>query len=275
MIALISIDPSFGNCPGIYKALSKIDDVEAVFMQLDPKGFHEQIPHKIGFEHIPRVDHYYIVSSDAFMRLNLPRHKTTVILTDSYYLLNHKAINSHLEGCRVFAMADLAKYCRYDKIYYPPFEYEGEVVKNETLTIAHSPYSMTKQKEKGTDIIVEACNGYALDIIMDATWEESIERKSKAHIFIDQVSEREFGYNGVLAKSGIEAMAVGCLTMTSGDAISGKIPKPPIVSINKSNINTKINSYIYRESRRESVSRVQTEWVKEYLNYTFQSQYLA
>lgn len=266
MISIISIDPSFGNCVGLYKALSLVDEVSTVFKQKDPKGFHKELPCVYGFDKIMESDHYFVVGAGAYVRLKLPKRKTTVILTDSYYLNNHKNID--LSGVRILCMPGLAKYGRYNKLYYMPFEYNEGIVKNNEFTIAHSPYSDIKKRQKGTEIITDVCNGYDLDIIADETWEDSIIRKSKAHIFIDQITERENGYIGELSKSGIEGMAVGCYTITSGIPVDGVIPAPPVVWADRNTLRRAIEGY------DSDIADSQKQWVDTYLNYEFQSKYL-
>lgn len=278
MIALISIDPSFGNCVGLYKALSLRDDVCAVFEQKDEKGFHEKIPCTFGFKNIPPADKYVVVSSGAFLRAFTPKEKTSVILTDSYYLNHHKEFDYLLKGYSVFCMADLSKYCKVDhKLYYPPFEYDGKIVKNKELTIAHSPYNKIKREQKGTERIEDAVKDMDLnlDIIVDSSWDESILRKSKAHMFIDQIAMREYGYIGGMAKSGLEAITVSCLTFTSGEPVDGDIPAPPVEWIDNRTIINRLKSYIDNDSRIDARVKEQSDWSKEYLSYEFQSKYLV
>jgi len=278
MTVLISIDPSFGNCVGLYKTLSLNDDVVAVFRQRDPKGFSDKIPCVYGFDNIPNADRYYIVSSDAFTSTNTPKKKTTVILTDSYYLQYHKKINQILDGYRVFCMPDLSKYCTVEhKLYYPSFEYGGKIEKNDSLTLAHSPYSREKCGQKGTQKIEDAIEGLdiKLDVITGMSWEKAIDRKSHAHMFVDQIADRLFNYSGGLGKSGVEAMALKCLTFTSGGPIDGDIPAPPVEWIDKNTIAKRIKYYIDNDSRMIDKTQDQFDWYKEYLNYKFQASYLC
>ncbi len=283
MIALISKDPSFGNCVGLYHALSLKDDVQAVFKEKDEKGFYKEIPYYIGYHKIPRdADQYVIVSAEAFMDTRDIIEEAMVILTDSYYLKHYELVNENLNGHVVYCMPDLMKYTdRECRTYYPPYEYDGEIVKNDKLTIAHSPYSDHKKILKGTQHIHDAFEDishdvdFEYDIIMNAKWDESIKRKAKAHIFIDQLTDRGNGYNGALAKSGIEAMATECMTFTSGDNKHNKqIPLPPVEWIDFDNICDKLLFYINNDAKREERIIEQKQWVDEYLNYQFQSDYL-
>ena len=279
MIALISIDPSFGNCVGLYNALSLRDKVIAVFRQKDEKGFYKRIPHKLGFENIPKADHYFVVAGDTYVKVEAKLSgRVTVILTDSYYLNHSDEID--LSGCRVFCMPDLSHLCQYDhSIYYHPYEYHGSVVKNQNLTVAHSPYSKLKRITKGTEHIEDVIEDlskevdFNFDIICGDTWTGSIERKAPAHIFSDQRSTVD-KYDGTLAKSGIEGMAAECFTMTSGKGVSCDIPEPPVERIDYDNIYDKLLYFMINKHEREERAREQRQWVDKYLNYEFQSEYL-
>ena len=283
MIALISKDASFGNCVGLYRALSRKDDVTAVFKEKDEKGFCRKIPYQIGYHNIPRnADEYIVVSGEAFIDTEtvIPKN-SRVILTDSYYLNNYERVNTTLNGHIVYCMADLQKYMdKESRVYYPPFEYNEEPVKNENLTITHSPYSDHKRVLKGTEHIEDALEDLSLvaefdvDIIEGKKWVEAIQRKSKAHLFVEQLADRGNGYNGTLAKSGIEAMAVGCMTFTSGYNYHNGIPMPPVEWIDFDTIYDKLLYYINNTDKREERIVEQKQWVKEYLNYEFQSEYL-
>ncbi len=270
-IAIISIDPSFGSCPGLYKALRIDNEVQCFFEQKDEKGFSDFLLYEIGINNHEKYqfDHYFVVGAGAFCKVSLPRSKTTVVLTDTYFLKNHKTID--LSGVRILCMPDLIQYCkRYDKLYYPPFEWDEDIIKNEELTIAHSPYSEAKRVQKGTAIIEEVVED--LDIIMGVSWVESIRRKSMAHVFIDQVAEREYGYIGTASKSGQEAMAVGCFTLTSGIPVEGEIPPAPAIWVDKYNLDDKLLYYLVHGY--DDQVKDQKEWADTYLNYEFQSGYL-
>ena len=267
MIALISIDPSFGNCVGIYKSLLLYDEVTAIFRQKDPKGFHKHIPHMIGYENIPKADQYIIVSSHAYTEVkDKVSGDVRVIVTDSFFMKN----DVDLSGVMVYCMPDLIHYCGYPyKPYYPPFEYPGPIIKNSIITVAHSPYSKGKASRKGTKHIIEAVKrlGVNMDLIVGVSWEESIKRKSKAHIFIDQIPDH---YIGGLGKSGVEAMAVGCLTMTSGVE-----DDCPVIRVTKDTLYDTLLLYITHPMQRDVMSYRQTMWVEKYLNYEYQGRYLT
>jgi hypothetical protein len=292
MIAVVSTDPSYGNCVGLYHSLKKKDQVMSYFYLKDQKKMHKHIPHQLGLKDINlNAKAYFIVGTPTLVRLykkdfnpfnGFRRKRVKVIITDSYYRKYYRDINPLLGNAKVFCMPDLAHLCDKEyKYYYHPYEHNGQIVKNERLTIAHSPFSIVKMKMKGTREII--CVIYAIqkdydiqfDLIRDVSWKKSIKRKSKAHIFIDQVTSGQGeGYLGGPGKSGIEAMAAGCFTMSSGTNKDGEIPAPPIERITTDNLESKLRYYIEHPEEREQKAMKQKEWVETYLNYEYQSNYL-
>lgn len=290
-IALMAEDPAFGNCVGLYRALSLKHDVTAVFHKKGrpEKLMWEEIPHVLDIKYVPkRADHYIIIGAQHFVRLGrlhpgfLPysgNDKVTVVLTDSMSRNRKQCLQEDLVNYRVFCMADLAPFYNCVGIYYHPFEYEGEVRKNGRMLVSHSPFSLHKKNLKGTRFIKRVIEeiGVELEVIAGVSWRESIERKSKAHIFVDQViPPDEIGWHGGLGKSGIEGMATGCLTMTSGRFADERssIPPPPVVQVTREDFKDKLLHYITHDDEREMLAREQKRWVEKYLNYEFQSTYL-
>lgn len=288
-VAIITINLSFGNCVGLYKALSEEYDVTVFTRSRDQKGMVKEIPHHLGFSGINLgFDHYFIVSAAAFLRVHKSRiksifrykRKISVILTDSCYRVHHEYLNKLIHRYRLFVMPDLSYLCPFPhKIYYAPFEYIDSVNKNESITIAHSPHSASKRAIKGTEIIKQEVAKYNVNfsIIEGKSWREAIAEKSKAHIFIDQIAPNNGdGWHGGLGKSGIEAMAVGCATITSGDCFNhnGEIPPPPIVLADENTLYDVVGELLENTKHREEIATNQQLWVQAYLNYKFQSNYL-
>lgn len=292
MVAIVSTDPSYGNCVGLYHSLKIRDQVNSYFYLRDEKEMYKYIPHRLGLNNInPNAKAYFIVGAPVLVRLykkdfypfnGFRRKRVKVILTDSYYRKYYKDINPLLRHAKVFCMPDLAHLCDKEyKYYYHPYEHNGQIVKNERLTIAHSPFSVAKMKVKGTwEIMCAICairKDYDMqfDLIRGVPWKESIQRKSKAHIFIDQVVDSQGdSYLGGPGKSGIEAMAAGCFTMSSGTYKDGEIPAPPVEGITADNLESKLRYYIEHPEEREQKAAKQKQWVETYLNYEYQSKYL-
>lgn len=294
MIALISTDPTFGNCVGIYKAISKNNEVKAFFRYKDRKGVYMHIPCRTGFPKkykFRKYSRYIIVSSSMLEYLNQNdpdlfikrrRGKITVILTDSHYRMYHERINPILEGLKVFCMPDQSIFCNVPyKYFYHPYEHEGLIKKNKQLTISHSPFSSNKLSQKGTHDIMCAVHNIQndhdihFDLIMKNFWTTAIQRRSRSHIFIDKIlPDQPDGYDGGLGKSGVEAMAAGCLTLTSGKFTDAEIPAPPVITVTPDDFEEKLRYYIIHDAERQEMAARQKEWVETYLNYEYQSKYL-
>jgi len=275
-IALIGIDPSFGNAPGIFKALSIYADVIPVFRQKDPKGMWKHLPALYGYENIPKADLYFIISGECFADLQESHfYPARIILTDSYYLNNYKELNKTLKDYTVYCMPDLMKYYGKTHSFFHPFEY-GRVKKSGVLTICHSPYSTAKRRTKGTEIISRIVMEMKRDIklnyelIVRKSWIECLRIKSRSHLFIDQISQVD-GYGGAVGKSGVEAMAMDCVVFTSGDLIETDIPLPPVIKITAETLKDKLMEFI--ENRDEQIE-IQSEWVKKYCSYEFVGKHL-
>jgi hypothetical protein len=244
-ILILAEDPSFGAAANLVKALRKEGhSVGSIFLRKDPKGFWEKLStcryiEPIGdnqkvviYDQDCGFDHLIFVGSNAFESFPIPERKTptTVILTDSHYLRNYERLNLEFDaaGVNVMAMPDLMPYRqgRPTAIYYPPFNlcnYKRK--KNDHFTICHSPGPKDATNEKGTFQIREQVQrflhknpGAEYIEITGKTHAESIEIKSKAHVFIDQLvppGVKPNGYAGGLGKSGVEAMQLSCYTITN------------------------------------------------------------
>jgi len=244
-IVVIAEDPSFGASANLVNALRKqYHSVVFVFKNNDPKEFWKKVPDKvvtIGRRPVLATmpDLSIVVGSKAWdwgmefegQGPNIkPNQPTTVILTDSHYLRNYDRLNVEFDaaGVNVMAMPDLMPYRqgRPTAIYYPPFNLcNHKRKKNDHFTICHSPGPKAATNEKGTLQIREQVQrflhnnpGAEYIEITGKTHAESIEIKSKAHVFIDQLvppGVKPNGYAGGLGKSGVEAMQLGCYTITN------------------------------------------------------------
>lgn len=243
-ILLLAEDPSFGAAANLIHALrNEGHNVGSIFLRKDAKCFWKNIgavyvePKKHGqkvgvYDEIGVYEHLIFVGSNAFESFTLQKRitPTTVILTDTHYLKNYKRLNAEFDaaGVNVMAMPDLMPYRegRPTAIYYPPFNLcNRKQKKNKHFTICHSPGPKAESNAKGTLQIREQVqlflyknpNAEYIEI-SGKTHAESIEIKSKAHVFIDQLvppGAKPNGYAGGLGKSGAEAMQLGCYTITN------------------------------------------------------------
>lgn len=96
-------------------------------------------------------------------------------------------------------------------LYFPydlQFEFQQETETKEFI-ISHSP---TNRKAKGTDTILEVLDQlkneftFTIDLIEGVSYEESIRRKARSSLFIDQIGELGYGV------SSLEALSLGVPT---------------------------------------------------------------
>lgn len=252
-ICLISNDATYGNCAALAEGLREFAEVDVMFFQKCPKGMDQQTAHRISRTPPTGYDHYIIVAAITLM--NLPRwvlsQRCTIILTDTTYLKHHAPINSMIKGHNVWAMPDLAHLARTDNIYYQPFILP-DVETTKTKLICHSPYHVTKLKQKGSDVIIDTCRelGLPLTVIIGQSWEDTVKEKARHMFCIDQI------YQG-LGKSGLEAMLLKCITISGIRPLS---PHPPIVWTSKETLKRDIEALM--EADTEAVQSEQYRWAE-------------
>jgi len=205
--------------------------------------------------------------------------RVTIIITDSYFFRKGKYWDKFLKlkNVDVLIMPDLVKYLSpgisYRPFYqYIPISHDYKIVKNNNITISHSPGFKLKTDQKGTKAICRILKGYNLDIISGVTWQECVNRKSKSHIFIDQIPhENNFNYNGALAKSGLEAMLVNCLTIASGQMAPTEpfFESPPVILADENNLKSIIDYYISSPEQIVSMANKQLLWARKNLSKDF------
>jgi hypothetical protein len=188
----------------------------------------------------------------------------------------------------VYMMPDLAQYAEvpfvpcYQALIMP----EISIVKNEILTICHSPNK--KGIWKGTQairqIVKELQKDYDFNYveIVGKTWRETLEIKSRAHIFIDQLTygnpeipQKRFGgkinYNGSLGKSGLEGMFLGCYTITGAKEVKTEpwFPTPPCVWCGYQNFKSSLEYVISNGRNYRTGTAGMQEWARKYASPEF------
>lgn len=288
---LVSVDAGGGHNCELANGLKKYRDVTTIWMQKNPHGL-DRLVHdaQYGFRRVPkRGDEIIIVACITFdyFKRYLKRididikeflkgyKKVKIIVTDGRYALNPAYYNKQFKGYEIFLNACKTHWGAgiHYKEFYQPFDLsEYDMTKNKELTIAHSPFSEKKFNQKGTlqirNIVREL--GVKFDLITNVSWEESIRRKAKAHIFVDQISHfrdkilTSGGYVwSALGKSGIEAMHLGCMTLTRGKEHSGLIPTPPIVWVDK-NLKQRLVEFIDDKQKIKNMAQLQKQWALTY-----------
>lgn len=204
-----------------------------------------------------------------------------IVITDGKFARDPDYYNVAFKNLDVLTTA-CKRHFRYGlptKTYYQPFDLSlFRQNKNKDLTIAHSPFVKKKFREKGTHKIIEATNGYNFDLITGVSWNKCLRRKAKAHIFIDQIDHYDkdkFKFRDpeyvwpALGKSGLEAMHLGCLTMTYGKGYDTDIPAPPVAWITEDTFENVLKFYIANDKQREELAERQYKWAMKYSSYDF------
>lgn len=191
------------------------------------------------------------------------------VLMDSHYMkdfVNQNNFYREME-IKVFAMPDHSHLVPDDLlagVYHLPFpriEYDGK--KNNVLTVSHSPGTFSKTKQKGSEFISavvwrrKARYDFNYDLIMYSTWGDCLSRKARSHIFIDQLIEEPY-YRGGLGKSGIEAMLLGNVVMTSGTS-------DPAIHIDTASFKGLFLKVIEDEEYRKEQLITQNKWLEEFI----------
>jgi len=241
---------------------------------------------KIGLENLPNESNgIIIVGAGMYKRLqqylSTSSHDSiTIIITDSWFMHESDFFNDKFKDYNVFATSCKMPFrSGYPtKEYYQPFDLSDiEIVKNRTLTLSHSPFTQSKFLQKGTDYIINATKNYNFDLITGVSWDESINRKAKSHIFIDQIDydnpyhKGEIEWDGGIGRSGLEAMLLDCLVISRGKFTGIDIPAPPIVWCDKNSLGDILKHYAYSIEERNKVISLQKEWALKYLNSEYQA----
>jgi hypothetical protein len=291
-ITITCVDSGGGHACGLALGLKKYGDVTAVWQNRNKHGLDYLVPDaRFGFHKIPTYgDHLIIVSCITFDRLltfdrlqlrDFRYDHRHVIVTDGRFARNPNLYNYLFRSWDVLTTG-CKRHFREPypvKTYYQPFDLEHISRDKETL-IGHSPFGPIKQREKGTEEIIEATKDYDFDLITGVSWDECLERKAKCHIFVDQIDHYDrdkFQFKNkdyvwpALGKSGIEAMHLGCLVITHGKSYDTEIPAPPVAWCN-GNFKEVLNYYINHESERKELAAAGREWALKYASYDFAAQ---
>lgn len=289
-ITLVSVDCGSGHACELAKGLEKYGEVTKVWQNVNSHGLdYLNLDAKFGYQHIPKSgDDLIIVACITYDRIKdilkgLRYKRVHVIITDGRYARDPDKYNRLFKGYNVLTTGCKRHFREPHPTgtYYQPFDLSHiDQNKPERLTIAHSPFGPAKYREKGTETIVNELANFAcdFDLITGVKWGECLQRKAKAHIFVDQVDHydrdkfklREGYIWPALGKSGIEAMHLGCLVITYGKGYSTEVPAPPVAWVTDNFAET-LKYYIYHPTEREELARRGQEWASKYANYDYQA----
>jgi hypothetical protein len=290
MSYIVSGDSGAGHAIQLGVSLRKLMPLTAVYYQHSGYGFDYIDPlAKYGFSNIPLGgNQLIIVSAHCYIMLLKQRGKNffknwkqiKIILTDGVYVKYHKILNKHFRNYTIFSTPCRIHYRGNLPTleYYQPFDFSNiEINKNKIITASHSPFTKTRFKLKGTDKIVDIFNKYNVnyDLIYNDNWTNCIQRKAKTHIFVDQIECTYFVdmgdnvWKGGVGKSGLEAMKLKCLTISSGQYISKEIPIPPVAWCDVNTYEKVFEKYLKDEQARNNMIEQQYQWAQKYLDPDF------
>lgn len=285
-VSIFSVEAGSGHICELSKAIRKYCNLTTVWNQRSAYGFDDIEPYaKLGVEYVPLSgDHLIVVGVLAYQYLKGYIEKTepfwefleryeqrTIIVTDGGMMRRRDYYNSAFRNWNVFATPCKIQFCKNAKEYYQPFDIDIPIRKDKNLLVGHSPFGKSKWREKGTGQIIEECD-YSLSLITQVSWAESLKRKAKCHIFVDQIDHfdgHKFGWRGGIGKSGYEAMLLDCLVISRGKFVGIEIPTPPIAWCTKENFKEVLDYYATHPKERNEKIKDQREWADKYLKPDF------
>jgi hypothetical protein len=276
---LVAYDATFSGAAVLQQALN----CPIATMHVDPKGMHKELSmQSVGLNEIPPAKHYIFCGSGILLEVDLeqlPGNKS-VLITDSHYLRNTASIDQVILQYNIAAhvQEDLWHFCNIlgKKIYIHPLQSLPTVNnKSARITIGHSPGPKVKTNVKGTRQITEVVNqvskSYDIDYmcLTDYSWTECLRKKSLCHFFVDQLAPGNHPgaveYKGGIGKSGYEAMALQCLTFSSGEKpIPGQLRCPYVRCNTQDELYASLTYYLNNEAEASRHATLQYQWVYQF-----------
>lgn len=143
---------------------------------------------------------------------------------------------------------------------------------NNPLRIAHSPTNRAKQ---GTDLILRALSEVdrrfiEIDVIENLPFVAALERRARAHVFIDQLADEVGGFGA----SAIEALAQGCAVLADVRNVPRRsderwlawgVERPPILYVrDASDLVTQIETFLREPTALYQQRCESLAWVHKY-----------
>lgn len=280
MTTLFATEAGSAHACELANGLEKYVDLTTVYHHKSAYGIDDIHPGLIGTGNLPKSGKLFILVGlalwDRFDRSILKNYdRVVVIIPDGPFMRRQDYFNRALKDYDVFTTN-----CKYQfaqipvKEYYQPFDINMDTTKHKELTIGHSVFAKSKEREKGSGEILKIIKntGAEVDFIHDLNWYDNLERKAKCHIFVDQIDHFDadmFGWLGGIGKSGFEAMLLDCLVISWGKFKDRELPTPPIAWCTKDTFEEVLTYYIYNPKERDRKIRQQRRWANKYLNPDF------
>jgi len=224
--------------------------------------------------------------------INMDFDRIILILCDTNACLEYKWWNDFVIKYKIelYIMPDIKEYCFID--YKPIYQYIKvntnliEKKQKSKLLISHSPRSKSK-------LIINIINklkkiyDFDFELISGLNMIDALKRKSRSHIFVDQliyknkdINQQKFGgeiiYNGGMGKSGIEGMLLNCAVITGGikPFTDPHFNTPPITWASADSFYNDLENLIINEEYRKRQIINQNNWLNKYMNKEFYKKYL-
>ncbi|MFA6088647.1 MAG: hypothetical protein WC755_02170 [Candidatus Woesearchaeota archaeon] len=258
------------------------------------------------------ADHLIVLGTSGFKRLGIinkfsrkKRWKTKSVIVGNGNLLRNPNywVKKFSKYDAFYLMPDLYKYSNISFIpYYPPFDssrvehvdlnFDGK------LNVSHSPGPKEGQIRKGTkkieQVIASLSKKYDLtwNPIYNMSYIDCLKVKRNAHIFIDQIVKgnpvfndkkmsktyrNKIHYNGGLAKSGLEAMGLGCVTITTADLANSEpyYTKPPVILTDYDKFENDLITLLENRDKMKELSKIQKEWATKYVGLEYSGKHFV
>lgn len=171
-------------------------------------------------------------------------------VSDLNVTLEFDHLNLHSNLHHVFFPFDVSRYS---------FRPEPD---SEIIRIGHAP---TNREAKGSDVIISTIESLQTEhpvellLIENLSHQESLQLKSKCHIFVDQIGNLGYGLNS------LESLAMGIATCSSLPAgFAQKYPDHPFVALDTSNISSQLKALIQDKQLRKNWGAKGRPWVQRH-----------
>lgn len=289
-IVLFSHDSSYG---GISFIANEISNSCVILKQSKRKDFDDMIAKKFFINNQPKLckdllnkaKKIIIFGVISLRHIDISKYKdVTLIISDSNFLIKNKETNNLLlsQKVKVLIMPDLIPFLNSKINYKPYFQCIKipftSISKFPELTFCHSPGLKYKSNLKGSNFIEKTLYNKNLIIIKNKNWNECVDIKSKTHVFIDQMIDNSINtklkrlsnYKGGIGKSGLEAMLLKNLLITSAPSLVTEpyFENPPSINIKPSELKNIINEITCIKDIEDLVQK-QHEWARKYTSPSF------
>lgn len=249
-IGIISYLATYGNAPLLCKGFESLGyDVSLLIAEVDMYGFCGEFhgtsifsSKKISTKTLESFDKIILIALPTYLKfLDSAGRKVVQSKKGAYIISCSHSLKSPTKTQDIISESKLPLFCMPDLVpyignipyrnYLPPVFIPAYSINrlSRPLTIGHSPGKKSRYAWKGTDKIAEVLKviskdlGVQVKVISGLEHRKAMMERAKCNIFIDQmhdpssVPEGYPDYCGGLGKSGVEALASGCLVIHSGN----------------------------------------------------------